>query len=581
MNTETPQEFSQRIDGMLAMGFLSTIPPLRCAANIASPIADVIPLEFCGVSDPEPYEYENDPACRHGWHFITGGGLYDVVGYPATLYLIRERLYEIVRKGKKILFYGDDGGEFVEMCRSELGEDVVADWFRHIKDNNAIPFSLSDEDEALVLRDIIATDSIGAIVALHQEGNLEYIDLISNVPVYRGKEIVHAKKVPIFHVQDSEPFEFNTTFAKVAKPVTVNEEERRGCTQAASSIVKEHREWLWPGYLGRKKLTHFGGASTEGKSPVTLDLIARLSAGSEWPDGVENTIGPRSAILLAAEDDWSDTINPRLELAGANLEKVFRFFVEQDGVERSANLDNDCLRLERQIKEIGDVALVVIDPITNYLGNKKMNLEEEMRGILMPLTDIAKNNDCSIITVGHLNKRGAEAGVLQRLMGAAAFGGVARDVFIFGPDPDEEDKYAHVMSETRNKSAPQLKYRTEAVQVAWDGKESEVIRVKWCGVSHADVDEVVNAPKQQEKTISGKAVALIAGMLRSGAKRKAEIDQALKENGIDPDKLVWSRIKKRCKAESRPLPGKGGGWEWFIPTKQEQIFDSTEGATKQ
>ena len=101
----------------------------------------------------------------------------------------------------------------------------------------------------------------------------------------------------------------------------------------------------------------------------------------------------------------------------------------------------------------------------------------------------------------------------------------------------------------------------------------------WCGVSHADVDEVVNAPKQQEKTISGKAVALIAGMLRGGAKRKAEIDQALKENGIDPDKLVWSRIKKRCKAESRPLPGKGGGWEWFISTKQEQFDLTTREAT--
>ena len=84
-------------------------------------------------------------------------------------------------------------------------------------------------------------------------------------------------------------------------------------------------------------------------------------------------------------------------------------------------------------------------------------------------------------------------------MGCAAFAGVARDVFIFGNDPDDEDKYAHVMSEIRNKSAPKLKYKTEAVQVEWKGKTSEVIKVKWVGVSHADNDDVVNAPKQQEK----------------------------------------------------------------------------------
>ena len=556
------------------MGYLSTIPPLRCASGTKH--------TFRIIQEPPAWSYDpaSEPANLHGWNFIKGGGFYRVIGHSATDYLVSERLLDIVCTGNKIVIVGEDSeGEFDEMCRASLGCEVVADWFFHLGDRHGIPFTLNDEDDALELRDIIATDRIGAVVLLRQVDQLQYLDLITNVPVYRGKEQAHLKKLPIFHVQDSEWLE--TTFEKVGKPTaTVNDDERSGCTQTASSIGKEHREWLWPKYLGRNKVAHFGGASTEGKSPVTLDLIARLTSGSEWPDGTENNLGPRSAILLAAEDDWSDTIIPRLELAGADLSKVHRFFVKQQTVELTPSLDNDCQRLEQEIKRIGDVGLVVIDPITNYLGNKKMNLEEEIRGgILMPLADAAKNNNCAIVTVGHLNKRGAEAGVLQRLMGAAAFGGVARDVFIFGPDPDDEDKYAHVMVETRNKSAPKLKYRTEAVKVAWDGKESEVIKVTWCGVSHADVDEVVNAPKQQEKTISGKAVALIAGMLRGGAKRKAEIDQALKENGIDPDKLVWSRIKKRCKAESRPLPGKGGGWEWFISTKQEQFDLTTREAT--
>jgi hypothetical protein len=580
MNNETSQEFVARIEGMLAMGFLSTIPPLKRASDMERKFR--IPIELCGMSEPTPYDPADEPCNLHGWHFATGGGLYDVVGYPATSYLTSERLLEIVQTGKKVVVVGEDSdGEFDEMCRTHLGDDVVDDWFVRFKDRDGVPFTLSDEDDAMELRDIIATDRIGTVVLLHQQDKLEHLSLIATVPVYRGKERVHIKKVPIFHVQDSEPFEFNTSFAKVVKQAVANDEDRVGCTQAASTIVKEHREWLWPGYLGRNKVAHFGGASTEGKSPVTLDLIARLTSGSAWPDGSANTVGPRSAILLAAEDDWSDTIIPRLELAGADLKKVYRFFVKQQAAELTPSLDNDCQRLDVQIKQIGDVGLVVIDPITNYLGNKKMNLEEEMRGILMPLAAVAKNNNCSIVTVGHLNKKGADASVLQRLMGAAAFGGVARDVFIFGPDPDEEDKYAHTMSETRNKSAPQLKYRTEAVQVAWAGKESEVIRVKWCGVSHADLDEVVTPSKQKDKNITSRAVMLISGMLRSGAKRKAEIDQALKDNGIDPEKVEWTRIRKRCKAESRALPGKGAGWEWFLPTKQEQIFDSTQGAAKQ
>jgi hypothetical protein len=538
-----------------------------------SPLRHAIPVEFCGVSEPETYDPATHPACIHGWDFIKGGGLYDVVGYVAASYVASERLYDIVRAGKKIVVIGEDD-EFFEMCHTYLGENVVADWFYRVfvPEGDDVPFSMNDEDDALSLRDLIATNSIGAVVLLHQEEKIEHLDLIKNVALYRGKERVHVKKLPIFHVHYAEWFE--TIFAKAFTATVVNEEERAGCTQPASFITKEHRVWLWPGYLGLNKLTHFAGASSEGKSPVTLDIAARVSAGADWPDGAKNTLGRKSVILLAAEDDWSDTIIPRLELAGADLSKIRRFYVKQDGVELTPNLDSDCQRLGKQIAEIGDVALVVIDPVTNYLGSKKMNAEEEMRGILMPLADVAKVHDCAIITVGHLNKRGAEATANQRLMGAAAFGGVARNTFMFGPDPEEEDKYAHVMAETRDKSAPKLKYRTKAVKVAWGDSESDVISVKWGGVSHADVDEVVNPSKQQEKTITSRAVMLISGMLRGGAKRKSEIDQALKENGIDPEKLVWSRIKTRCKAEARPLPGKGAGWEWFIATKQEQ-FDLT------
>ena len=325
------------------------------------------------------------------------------------------------------------------------------------------------------------------------------------------------------------------TTGKDAESTQFDNGDRVGCVEKASSIEKEHRVWLWKGYLGKNKVAHCGGASTEGKSPVTLDIAARVSAGADWPDGTKNESGPQNVIVLAAEDDWADTIRPRLELAGANLDNVYRFLVKQQTVEITPSLDSDCQRLEKVIQEVGNVGLVVIDPITNYLGSKKMNMEEEIRGgILMPLSLVAKANNCSIITVGHLNKRGSDAAVLQRLMGCAAFAGVARDVFIFGNDPDDEDKYAHVMSEIRNKSAPKLKYKTEAVQVEWKGKTSEVIKVKWVGVSHADNDDVVNAPKQQEKTTTSKAVMLISGMLRGGAKRKADIDQALKDNGIDP-----------------------------------------------
>jgi hypothetical protein len=60
-------------------------------------------------------------------------------------------------------------------------------------------------------------------------------------------------------------------------------------------------------------------------------------------------------------------------------------------------------------------------------------------------------------------------------------------------------------------------------------------------------------------------------MLLSGAKTKASIDDALKEAGYAPDKLNFSRMKKRIGADSRKMKGsKTSSWEWFIPTPEQQ-----------
>jgi putative DNA primase/helicase len=589
MNTfeERMDRLQKRFDEINAMSyadrdqFLSTIEPMRNGLGESS---REVPSLVCEPIQPSIYHPVWEPPDEvYEWDATKGDGVYKVQGYD-PMQLVAERVTNIILANKIVVAVGEDEG-FMELVGDAHG-------IYHF--NSDVGRDLSDQDFALALRDEIAItpvgeQTIGAVLLLNQKGKTQYLNMIEAVPVYRGKQVVMTKRIPIFDVDtelatwnsDKGRIEFKKAiFAKVdEEQVTQHEDDRVGCVQKATEIQVEHRVWLWPGYIGRNRLVHFGGASAEGKSPVTLDIAARASAGLSWPDGTENELGPRSVILLCAEDDWSDTVIPRLKLAGADLNNIYRFFVKQKDMEIAPSLDSDCLRLEQQIKQAGGVALVVIDPITNYLGKAKMNLEADVRGVLMPLSDVARNLDCAIITVGHLNKRDKDTAVSQRLMGAAAFGGVARDTFYFGNDPDDADKYAHVMAESRNKSVPKLKYRTESVKVEWDGKSSDVIRVKWLGVSHADIDEVVNAPKAQEKSATDKAVALITGMLRSGAKRKADIDQALKENGIDPAKLQFDRIKKRCNAKSRAIPGRGAGWEWYLETKQ-QHFDEI-GATKQ
>ena len=88
-------------------------------------------------------------------------------------------------------------------------------------------------------------------------------------------------------------------------------------------VAERPLRWMWKPYLPIGKLVHFGGNSSQAKSPVTVDLASRISSGANWPDGTPNVIGSRSVILLNVENDLEDTILPRYRLAGGDKTKLY------------------------------------------------------------------------------------------------------------------------------------------------------------------------------------------------------------------------------------------------------------------
>ncbi|MGA9798582.1 MAG: AAA family ATPase [Terriglobales bacterium] len=354
--------------------------------------------------------------------------------------------------------------------------------------------------------------------------------------------------------------------------------------ECVADITIKPEVWLWPGYLSMNQLTHFAGASSEGKSPVTLDLCRPVTTGGAWPDGQPNVVGPRSVIIMASEDDWGDTIAPRLKLAGADVTKIHRFISTIDRgdsvVDVSTNLENDLEELKKQIQSLPDVGLVIIDPITNYLGNKEMNKEEHIRKLLMPISEqIAQALMVSVITVGHLNRRDKDTSPKQRVMGAAAFVGVARQLIMFGSDPEVTDKkYHHIMGEERNQSAPTLKYKTEKVSVDWPGwEDKKVLRVVWGGVSTARIEESINPDKEELKAAIELAAPALKMILPPGVKLSAEQCKELVLGGAykeRPDNF-WHRVRKRAGVTSKQ---DGRKWWWVVeelPSLTQQ-FDNNQ-----
>ena len=330
--------------------------------------------------------------------------------------------------------------------------------------------------------------------------------------------------------------------------------------------------WAWKYYLPLGKLVHFGGNSSQAKSPVTVDIAARITIGADWPDGTKNTLGPRSVIMLNIEDDFEDTILPRFRLAGGDKSKLY--YIKGTKIpsktgqdERLFTLDSDMDRLRKLAKSIPDLGLIVIDPITNYLGNKKFIDEAEVRSVLTPLANLAKEQDAVAITVGHFNRRDKGTAPLHRNMGAAAFHGVARAVFAFGPDPDVESKYAHTMAASRGcgGEGATLKYHTELIpdRLA-NGEDTEIIKVIWDGKSDATAEDSVDPVSTKEKSQEDEAAELLKGFLKDGMKPSADCTAFLKAEGYDLEKLNSRRVRKKAGAKSDRLHGDKFN-SWYLP----------------
>src|SRR5215216_346366 len=116
-----------------------------------------------------------------------------------------------------------------------------------------------------------------------------------------------------------------------------------------SEVEPEQLEWLWPGRLPLGKLAVLDGDPGLGKSVLTLDVAARVSAGMELPDG--GRCEPAGVVLLSAEDGLADTIRPRLDAAGADTERIVALSTVAEGRtgERTICIPNDLHILERAI----------------------------------------------------------------------------------------------------------------------------------------------------------------------------------------------------------------------------------------
>lgn len=208
-------------------------------------------------------------------------------------------------------------------------------------------------------------------------------------------------------------------------------------------------EWLWPGRIPLGSLTLLAGDDGVGKSLLALEIAARVTYGSPWPDAPDERQEEGNVLILSAYDPLLGTTMPRLERAQINLDRTYfsdgldsRLRPAANGLRRRFRLPDDLRRLRRTIEEHNPMRLVVIDPVWAFCGGtgaRGRGQEVTDPAVLAALVRMATECEVAIICV---------TGLRQATRGRAAFQAVAdkglaaaaRAAWAVTRHPEQQDK---------------------------------------------------------------------------------------------------------------------------------------------
>lgn len=346
--------------------------------------------------------------------------------------------------------------------------------------------------------------------------------------------------------------------------------------------------WLWSQRFALGKLSIIAGHPGLGKSQLAIYLAARVSTGTPWPCNT-GTAPLGNAIVLSAEDDVADTMRPRLDAAGGDASRVHALQaikqIDEEG-KRGFDLTRDVEHLMQVVNAVGDVKLIIIDPISAYMGKpgaNDSNRNTDVRAILAPLQDLAARLDIAIIMVSHLTK-GTRDGAVSRVTGSGAFVAAARAAFLIEKemekDEDAEDGKGKLVDTGRRLFLPiknnlgddktgfayKIVSKTNVYDAFDPPMEIQVAAIEWADeIVTITADEVL-APTGEKSSGASEVREFLKSYLSSGPMPQKQVEAAAAQRGFSEDQLKRAKKKLNVASEKQGgLHNKRGVWMWCLP----------------
>jgi AAA domain len=227
------------------------------------------------------------------------------------------------------------------------------------------------------------------------------------------------------------------------------------------------------------------------------------------------------------------------------------------------------------------VALVIIDPMSSYMGKVDSHKNAEIRGVLEPIGEMASRLRVAILSITHFSKGGAGASTkaLYRFIGSIAFTAAPRAAFVVMEDPEDKNRRLFLHGKNNLGPAPQgLAFRLEQRFV---GEAEDILAssVVWDSAAVAQTaDDALGAAGREAdegRTSTDEAADFLEQVLAAGPVPVRDVEQQAREAGLLGDSQPISQSKPIRDARSRlwiksyqPKGVKAGGWLWAMPGHQ-------------
>ena len=339
----------------------------------------------------------------------------------------------------------------------------------------------------------------------------------------------------------------------------------------ASSITPRKVEWLWPGRIPIGKMTTFAGQGGLGKTFVLCDISARITQGLDWPDSEGLCCEQGQVLFITGEDDFDDTIVPRLIELGADLTRVA--FLRNEVQDRFTIADLETL--DRALDGMGaGVRMVAIDPPAAFLGEVDDHKNAEVRSLLSPLKTWCARRRVAVVFNTHFNKAaGQKVEAMQRVMASVAWVNAVRTAHAFAADPEDFERVFFVpMKSNVGRKKKGLAYRIIATK-------DDLARVEWLGEVDVSADQAVSGGRTKEKRAVEAAAWLASIMPGDGGNISSkEVWDRAREAGVSDYALKEAKKKLAVRAVKISDEDGSQAWYWHWPPTARQRWEERQPA---